>query len=131
MAVALALWRRSPAAAGLGAAAAYLLAHNAAALTLRWRGLRLGYEWKETIAVRLQGLHAQQAIRLVRWAGFSLAAAACLVAVVAAPQGQKLPVVLALGAFLAFKALPARLSVYGLYAATCATGAAAAAAGWL
>lgn len=129
--LALALWHLSPAAAVLWAAAAYLIVHNSAALTLRWRGLRLGYEWKGAIASRLQELPAQAAIRRVKLAAFALAVAATGIMTAAFPPRWALRGLLAAAAFLGLQYLPARITAHGVYAATCALGAViAAAAAW-
>ncbi len=127
----LALWHLSPTAAVLWGAGAYLIVHNSAALTLRWRGLRLGYEWKGAIAARLQQLPAQAAIRRVRLAAFALAVGATGMAAAAFPLRWALRGLLAAAAFMALSLLPSRITAHGVYAATCALGVAvAAAAAW-
>jgi mannose/fructose/N-acetylgalactosamine-specific phosphotransferase system component IID/mannose/fructose/N-acetylgalactosamine-specific phosphotransferase system component IIC len=55
---------------------AYLVAYNAPAVVLRWRGLQWGYSWKEQLAAGLQGFPWQNWIRGLRLVGFVLAVAA-------------------------------------------------------
>ena len=125
---ALALWNR-PVWAAMWAAGAYLVAHNALALALRWRFLRLGYEWRDQIAARLKGWPAQKLIRTLRAAGLVLILASAALLLRAAPQQQRLVGALALAAALLLRA--ARVSAYRLYAAAVLVGGAASWAGWL
>jgi len=126
--LALSLRHLHPAAAVLWAAGAYLIVHNTAALTLRWRGLRLGYEWKGAIAARLKELPAQAAIRRVRFAAFALAVGATAIMAAAFSPSAATRGLLALAAFAGLRLLPLRMTTHGIYAATCALGVVIAAA---
>ncbi|MCX5796885.1 MAG: PTS system mannose/fructose/sorbose family transporter subunit IID [Elusimicrobia bacterium] len=127
-AVALALWDRPPWAAAW-AVVAYLLVHNALALTMRWGLLRLGYDWRDQIAARLKGWPVQRVIRILRAAGLVLVLAAAALLLRAAPPPQRLVGACALAAALLLRA--ARVSPYRLYAAAVLAGGAASWAGWL
>jgi len=111
------------------AAGAYLLVYNGVAMTFRWRCLRLGYEWKDQIAVRLQSWRGQRLIRGLRVGGLVLGAAAAVLMLRLVPPPQRLLGLLALAAGLGLR--EAGVSAYRLYAGAAAAGAAASWAGWL
>ena len=125
---ALFLWDR-PVWAALWAAGVYLAAHNALALALRWRLLRLGYEWRDQLASHLKAWPAQKLIRALRLAGLLLVLAAGAALLRAAPRPQWFMGLLAVAAVLLLRA--ARVSPYRLYAAAVLAGGAASWAGWL
>ena len=129
LAGALLLLRRGPAAAAFWAAAAYLVAYNIPVLSLRWRFLRQGYEWKDEIGVRLKEFAGQRLIRLLRRGGLVLAIVSAGLMLRAVPPAVRLPGLLALTAAAASKC--AGLSGYRLYAGAAAAGFCAALAGWL
>ncbi len=124
----LVLWDR-PLWAALWAAGAYLVVHNALALVLRWRFLRLGYEWRDQIAVCLKGWPVQGVIRALRWAGLALVLAGAALLLRATPPQQRLVGVLAMAAALLLRR--ARVSSYRIYAIGILFGGAASWAGWL
>ncbi len=133
---ALALLAAFAAAPALGAAGAvgalvfvYLAAYDIPALGWRWKSLDLGYEWKDGLAVRLKEIPWQSLIKRLRYAGAALALAAAAIAIAAGagPIGRAPS---ALAAALYLLALRARAATAErLYAATCAAGMLAAAAG--
>jgi mannose/fructose/N-acetylgalactosamine-specific phosphotransferase system component IID len=125
---ALLLWDR-PALAALWAALAYLAAHNALALPLRWGFLRRGYEWRDQIAVRFREWPAQRLIRALRWGGLALVLAAGAALLLATPSQHRLAGLLALAAGLLLR--QAQVSAYRLYGAAVLAGGAASLAGWL
>ncbi|MBI5241373.1 MAG: PTS system mannose/fructose/sorbose family transporter subunit IID [Elusimicrobia bacterium] len=125
---ALLLWGR-PVWAVLWAALSYLAAHNVLALSLRWRFLRRGYEWRDGLASHLKSWPAQKLIRALRLAALLLVIGAGAALLRAAPAPQVL---------LGFSAVAAAwllreggVSPYRLYAAAVLAGSAAAWAGWL
>jgi mannose/fructose/N-acetylgalactosamine-specific phosphotransferase system component IID len=119
---ALALWNR-PVWAAVWAAGVYLAVHNALALALRWRLLRLGYEWRDQLASRLKAVPAQKFIRALRLAGLLLVLAAAAALLRAASPAQGVIGLLAVVAALLLRA--AHVSSYRLYAAAVLAGAAA------
>jgi len=128
LAGALVLWPRSPWAAAW-AAGAYLLAYNGPAVTLRWRFLRLGYEWKDQIAVRFQEWPGRRLIKGLRVGGLALALAASVLMLRTVPERQRMLGALALAAAVGLQMT--RVSAYRLYTAAGLTGLAASLAGWL
>jgi PTS system mannose-specific IID component len=128
MAGVLALWKR-PFWAAAWAVGSYLVVYNALALTLRWRLLRLGYEWRDQIAAQLKQWDAQRLIRALRSAGLVLVLAAAALMLRAAPPPQRLGFALAVAAALVLRM--ARVSAYRLYAAAVVLGGVASWTGWL
>jgi hypothetical protein len=96
---------------------------------LRWRLLRLGYEWRDQIAARLKRWDAQRLIRALRSAGLILVLAAAALLLRAAPPPQRLGCALAMAAALLLRT--ARVSAYRLYAAAVVLGGVASWRGWL
>jgi mannose/fructose/N-acetylgalactosamine-specific phosphotransferase system component IID len=121
--------RGRPRWAAAWAAGAYLAVYNAPALALRWRFLRLGYEWRDQIAARLKGWPVQRLIRALRSGGLVLVLTGTALLLRATPPHQRLVGVLAMAAALLLRA--ARVSAYRLYAVAVLAGAAAFWAGWL
>lgn len=109
-----------------GMAAIALCGFAGPTLWWRWKSLSLGYEWRERLALKLKDVPWQALIRRARYAGAALTA---VLAVVWLAQGRALPGTLALGLYLLAFRLPAATPAR-LYAATCALGVLAAAAGW-
>jgi mannose/fructose/N-acetylgalactosamine-specific phosphotransferase system component IID len=100
--------------AALWAAVVYLLAYNVPVLTLRWRFLRQGYEWKDQIGVRFKDFGGQRIIRLLRWGGLALTGLAAVLMLAAVAPPSRLPGLLA--AAVAVICRFAGLSGYRLYA---------------
>ncbi len=121
--------RQRPMEAAVCAAGVYLIAHNAPALWLRWRFLRLGYEWKDQIAVRLKSWPGQKAIRALRASGLALALVSGVLLLGAVPAPQRPIGLLALVAALLLSL--ARVSAYRIYAAAAGAGYLAYLAGWM
>lgn len=132
-------WRLGGSRALLWMPAAYLAVYNLPAIALRWRGIRWGYEWRDQIALKLKEFPWQAWIRRLRLAGLVLALGLCVLMLWSAPGpgasgtfGPRSVGVVMLAAYiLALGLFPAVLSTYRIYAATCALGGLAAAAGWL
>ena len=124
---ALVLWNR-PVWAAVWAVGASLVVYNALALALRWRFLRLGYEWRDQIAARLKEWPVQRVIRALRLAGQILVLAAACALLRAMPLAQGVIGLLAVAAALLLRA--ARVSAYRLYAAAVLVGSAASWVGW-
>ncbi len=129
---ALCLWKLAGLAAALvGMASCYLLVYNMAAWTLRWRGLRLGYEWRERIATNLKGYPWQAWIKRLRLGGTVLAAVP-LISVFIIGRGERAVAFLALLlCLIADRVTLKAVSPVRLYAGAGVLGAAASLAGWL
>lgn len=115
--------------AAAAAVIGYLAAYNLTAFILRWKGLSLGYRWKQELPLKLKEFPWQACIRALRRGGLSLAFAG-LAAIFYQPPllGLYGPLaVLALTLFLFVKFLP--VSAAQIYAAVCLLGALASAAG--
>lgn len=110
----------------------YLAAYDVPALWVRWNGLRWGYQWRADIAHKVKSLRGQRWIRACRAAAAVLGLALLALTFFAAPTrwvrglGLGATAVYLLAARLFPGLTPARV-----YAAVCAAGIAAAAAGWL
>jgi mannose/fructose/N-acetylgalactosamine-specific phosphotransferase system component IID len=115
--------------AAVWAAGIYLVVHNALALVLRWRFLRLGYEWGDQLAARLKEWRVQRLIRALRWAGLALVLTITAWLLRVTPPQQRLAGAMAVAVALFLR--PARISAYRLYAAIVLAGGAASWAGWL
>ena len=111
------------------AAAVYLGVYNAVTMPWRWRFLRLGYEWKDKIAVRLQDWPGQKLIKRLRLAGLAAGLAAFAVMLWLTPDDNRLTGVVALVVALGLKTW--RISAYKLYAAAILAGIVAGWSGWL
>lgn len=124
------LGRLGCAEAALWSAVLYLAAYNAAALALRWRGLRLGYDWRDRIAGRLKEFPWQGWIRGVRRVGAVLALAALVLGLAWAelPGERSAGFLTFAAAWLLLGLGPA--SSARLYAAACLLGGLASAVGW-
>lgn len=127
LAVTLAAWPSRGAV--LSGVLVYLAAFNIFSLSLRWTGLRLGYDWNENIAVRLKAMPAQEALRRLRLFGGVLALAACAFASRLAASNSRSILMGALAVFLALKIR--NFGSLELYGGACAAGAIGAAAGWI
>jgi mannose/fructose/N-acetylgalactosamine-specific phosphotransferase system component IID len=125
---ALVLWNR-PVWAAVWAFGIYLAVHNALALALRWRFLRLGYEWRDQLASRLKAVPTQKFIRALRLAGLLLVLAAVAALLRATPRAQGGIGLLVMVTALLLRAL--QVPAYRLYAAAVLVGGAASWAGWL
>ncbi|MFA6004428.1 MAG: PTS system mannose/fructose/sorbose family transporter subunit IID [Elusimicrobiota bacterium] len=129
LAGAMAFARRSIWLAAIWSAAAYLAAYDLPALALRWGFLRLGYEWKDQIAVRLRDWPGQKTIRYLRWGGSLLALGACGLMLWAVPGPLRGLAALGVAATVGLKVL--QVSAYKLYVSAALIGTIAAWAGWL
>lgn len=125
---ALALWRVSERAAVI-AAAVYLISYNAPSLYLRWRGIGLGYLWKEQIGLKLKAFPWQSWIQGLRWAGvFFVFTLAALLLGATGGDFNGLPVGAVVFAATALLK-PRSFSISRLYLIVCLAGAGASAAG--
>lgn len=113
----------------LRGATAYLAAYNLFSLGLRWNGLRLGYEWKDKLAVKLKELPLQDALRSLRLTGGVLALGAGALGLGHAPSQRRFAAMAAVAVFLALRIKGA--GPYRLYAGACAAGMTLSAFGWL
>jgi PTS system mannose-specific IID component len=113
----------------LGGVTLYLVSHNVFGLGLRWTGLRLGYDWKENIALRLKKLPAQAALRSLRLSGGALALAACAFALKASSSDSRGALMGSAALFLALKIKG--FGSYELYGGACVAGVIGSAAGWI
>lgn len=129
LAGAMALARQDIWAAAGWAITAYLAAYDVPALALRWIFLRMGYEWKDQIAVRFKDWPGQKAIRYLRWGGSLLSLAAFGLMLRAVPGQLRLFAVLGVAGAAALKVL--HISTYKLYISAALIGSIAAWAGWL
>ncbi|MBI3551118.1 MAG: PTS system mannose/fructose/sorbose family transporter subunit IID [Elusimicrobia bacterium] len=127
------LWKAGVSAAPAGAAIMYLILFNIPAITLRWRGFELGYQWRDQIAVRLKGYPWQVWIKRLRQAGTALAVVLLALALVfAGGRAERLVgVLVVLGCLIADRVAPRPVSAVKLYIGTAALGGAATLAGWL
>lgn len=125
---ALFLWRVSEYAA-VFAAAIYLVSYNAPSVYLRWRGIGLGYLWKEQIGLKLKAFPWQSWIQGLRWAGvFFVFTLAGLLLGATGGDFNGMPV--GAGVFAAAALLkPRNFSISRLYLLVCLAGAGASAAG--
>jgi hypothetical protein len=128
------LWRAGPSRGFfLMIPAVYLATYDAAAVFLRWRGLSVGFESKDAVALSLKQFPWQPLIRALRWAGTGLALAAVVLALgssLLGPGGRWKAAAAFAAAAAAFKLVPGA-SGLRLYAAACVAGCLAAAAGWM
>jgi len=123
---------RAPRQAGLWMAATYLVCYNVPALWLRWRGIALGYEWREQLPARLKKLRVQTWVTGARTAGVALTVALLVVMAARTDPAQRLlaAAVVAVG-WLGCAVLPARVNALRLYGGACAAGLLGALGGWL
>jgi PTS system mannose-specific IID component len=118
--------------AGLATAAVYLAAYNIPAVWLRWRGLALGYAWREQLPVKLKTFEIQAWVRRVRLAGTVLALGGFLLLAASAEPSLRLFGALTFGfCWAAYLVLPGQTTALRLYGLGCAAGLFGAAAGWL
>lgn len=126
---ALVLWPLSSRMAAAVAAAVYLISYNLPSLYLRWRGIGLGYFWKEQIGLKLKAFPWQAWIQGLRWAGVVLVfAGAALLLGATSGDFNGLPVGAAVFAATAFLK-PRNFSISRLYLLIVLAGAGASAAG--
>lgn len=110
---------RSP----LAAVAVYLTAYNLPALWLRWRGLRLGYEWKGDIAARLKDYPFQRWIRVLKFSATALLVALLGLLSLATPTGPLRIVGLSCAVlFAVVQAYRPATTAVSFYAAACVLG---------
>ena len=127
------LWRLGAGWAVSAMALLYLAVYNIPAVSLRWKGLRWGYDWREQIAARLQGFAWQAWISRLRLAG--TAVSVLLIASLLAAAGGRAQKMLAVLAFLAGpiadRLYPRAVSAVAVYMGAGVLGTLAAAAGWI
>lgn len=118
--------------AGLTTAVVYLAAYNIPALWLRWRGLTLGYEWREQLPLKLKAFEIQAWVRRVRFGGTALALGGFLLLAANADPSLRLYGALSFGfCWAAYLVLPGQATALRLYGLGCAAGLFGAAVGWL
>lgn len=107
----------------------YLVAFNAPALFVRWRGIRLGYAHPDDIATELQGLRLPAKALWVRRAGLASAVLLFLASLIVPPWGGAMSMtgVFVFGAALALRR--AGVTCAKTYAAAVGLGCAGALAG--
>lgn len=110
-------------------AAVYLAGYNIFSLGLRWNGLRLGYEWKDKLAIKLKELPIQDALRSLRLTGGVLALAVCALGARQVPAERRVAAMAAVAVFLALRMRGT--GPYQLYGGACAAGMTFSSFGWL